>query len=227
MGNQMLTLYGALQSRTFRGYWLLREIGIPFEHVAIEPSVHLKDPLHPSAPVNTQSPEFSDILPARAVPVLRDGEMLLSDSFAINLYLANVYGGGFGPSDELEKQAFARWSFFAAADIEPLSAVLIVNEEPGYDWAAWRRRATTLLDRQFEVLSQHLRDRTYIVGERFTAADIIVAETTRYAKGTPLLMEKHQQIANWLSRCHDRSVFHACSQERELELEQRDLAMFR
>ena len=227
MGNQLLTLYGALQSRTFRGYWLLSEIGIPFKHIAIEPSLHLKDPLHSSAPVNTQSPEFNDILPARAVPVLRDGDMLLSDSFAINLYLAKAYGGGFGPGDEIEKQAFVRWSFFAAADIEPLSAVLIAAEEPEYDLAAWRRRSTTLLDRQFEVLSRHLRDRTYIVGERFTAADIIVAETTRYAKDTPLLLEKHQQIAHWLSRCHDRPVFRACWHERELELERRDLAMFR
>ena len=84
----MLTVYGVYRSRASRILWLLEELGLAFEHVPVIQAYRLADPAADDAPFNTLSPGFLSISPAGAVPVLRDGDFVLSESLAMTLYVA-------------------------------------------------------------------------------------------------------------------------------------------
>ena len=76
----MLRLYGAARSRAVRTLWMLGELGLNYDH---------KDYL-PRAP-ETRTPEFRALNPNGRVPVIDDDGFVLSESMAINLYLAKKY----------------------------------------------------------------------------------------------------------------------------------------
>jgi glutathione S-transferase len=52
----VIKLYGVLRSRASRNYWMLKELGVPFEHVPVIQAYRLTDPLAPGAPLNTRTP---------------------------------------------------------------------------------------------------------------------------------------------------------------------------
>ena len=88
-----IKIYGPTASRAARALWIVHELGIPFEHVAME----MKD---------LKGAEYLKINPNGKVPALVDGDFKLFESMAINLYLAAKHGkGGFFPAS-LEDQGF-------------------------------------------------------------------------------------------------------------------------
>ncbi len=111
----MLKLYGIAQSRTFRPLWLLHELGLEFEHVPLDfRGEALNDPA------------YRALNPNGRIPTLVDGDLVLWESMAINLYLARRYGGDSGLwPDSIEGEALAlQWSFWVMTEVE--SALLSV-----------------------------------------------------------------------------------------------------
>ena len=109
-----IKIYGPTASRAARALWIVHELGIPFEHVAME----MKD---------LKGAEYLKINPNGKVPALVDGDFKLFESMAINLYLAAKLGkDGFFPAS-LEDQALChQWSFWGMTEVEkPLLTVLI------------------------------------------------------------------------------------------------------
>jgi glutathione S-transferase len=107
-------IYGPTASRAARALWIVHELGIPFEHVAME----MKD---------LKGPEFLKVNPNGKVPAMVDGDFKLFESMAINLYLAAKYNkNGFLPAS-LEDQALChQWSFWGMTEIEkPLLTILM------------------------------------------------------------------------------------------------------
>ena len=92
----MLELYGVGRARMSRNLWLLYETGVDFRVVPVIQAYRLPEP-QPDGVLHTQSPEFLAISPQGAVPVLKDGAFVLTESLAINLYLAKTVGGELGP----------------------------------------------------------------------------------------------------------------------------------
>jgi glutathione S-transferase len=84
----MITIHGVYRSRGSRNIWLLEEIGRPWRLEPVIQAYRLADPAAPGAPRNTRSPDFLALNPQGAVPVMQDGDLVLSESLAINLYLA-------------------------------------------------------------------------------------------------------------------------------------------
>ena len=86
----MIRIYGITQSRAFRPLWLLEELGVEYEHVRLD---------YRGADLN--SPGFRALNPNGRVPTLVDGELVLWESMAIDLYLARNYGAttGLWPDD--------------------------------------------------------------------------------------------------------------------------------
>ncbi|MNY72300.1 glutathionine S-transferase [compost metagenome] len=66
----------------------------------------------------------------------------------------------------------------------------------------------------FTRLEEHLDGRDYLVGDRFTVADLNLAEVFRYAMSQKQLFEKHPRVSAWLARCHARPAFKAMMEER-------------
>ncbi len=202
----MLTLYGVYRSRATRPLWLLHETGTPFTHVPIIQAYRLADPKASDAPLHSASPEFLKINPQGQIPALQDGDLILTESLAISLYLARRYGGALGPADDAETAQMEQWALFAATAVEG-PALEILQAPAGATGEGIVKVAAEKLRRPLARLNSHLAGRDWLVGNRFTVADINTAECLRYAQGNAALIAEFPEVARWLKAAQSRPAF--------------------
>ena len=217
----MLKIYGVYRSRASRNIWLAHELSVPFELVPVIQANRLVDPLAKGAPLNTQSPEFLKINPGGQIPSIKDGDFVMHESLAINLYLAKKHGGALAPANAKEDGLMTQWSLWAAATAEPSTIQIIYHR---LDNATVKRNpaladaAVEALRAPFAMLDGALAaNGGHLVGGRFTVADINVAEVIRYALPAPELFEPTPHIRAWLAACHARAAFKKMMATREAE----------
>jgi glutathione S-transferase len=191
----MLKLYGITASRAFRPLWLMHELGLEYEQVPIDyRGEELSDPA------------FLAVNPNGRIPALVDGELVLWESMAINLYLARKYGvdSGLWP-DTIEGEALAlQWSFWVMNEIEgPLLSVLMHSRVLPAEKRVPDKVSRNLgvLKAPFAVLDQALAGRDYLLGEHFTIADLNVAAVLSWCKPAHLTLEDYPHLKAWLKRC--------------------------
>ncbi len=215
-----LTLYGVARSRASRNIWLCLEAELPFEQVPVIQARRLKDPLAADAPLNTRSPAFLAINPNGLVPAMRDGDLVLFESLAINLYLARKIGAPLGPKDLAEEGRIAMWSLWSATEAEPWAIQILMHRaylpEAEREPAA-ATRAAQALGPKFAVLDQHLASRKWLVADRFTVADINTAEVLRYAALATELFDRAPNVKRWLEACQSRPAYKEMMRRREAE----------
>ncbi|MCI0756708.1 glutathione S-transferase family protein [Teichococcus vastitatis] len=214
-----LTIYGVLRSRATRTVWLARELGLAFEHVPVIQSYRLPDPAAADAPFNTASPDFLALNPNGRVPVIADDGLVLYESLAINLYLARKHGGELAPRDAVEDALMSQWAFWAATEVEPFSLQIQTHRPAGpkHD-AAKAAAAAATLARPFAALDTALQaGGGWLVGGRFTVADLNAAEILRYAQGDAALFQAYPAVGAWIAACQSRPAFQAMMAEREKE----------
>lgn len=203
----MVKIYGVARSRASRVLWLMGEIGKDYELIPVIQAYRLKDPDKAGAPLNTRSPAFLALSPAGAIPVIDDKGLILSESVAITLHLARAYGGDIGPRDDQEAALMLQWGLYGATAIEADALVLLFGLADGPADAPEVAAARERLARPLAVLDSHLAAQGHVVGQRFTAADINMAEMIRYATAAPGLLDPYPAIKGWLQRLHDRPAF--------------------
>lgn len=211
----MITLYGVLRSRASRNVWLAHEAGLEFAHVPVI-QVYRAGP----GQLHTGSPEFLAVNPSAQVPAMVDGDLVLTESLAINLYLAKRYGGALGPADVTEDGLMGMWALWAATGVEPHSLQILYNragKPPAERDAALADASVAALRAPFAVLDRALAATGYLVGGRFTVADVNTAEIVRYALPAPELFEAAPHVRAWMTACHARPAFRRMMAEREME----------
>lgn len=215
-----VTLYGVTRSRASRNVWLCLEAGMAFEQVPVIQARRLADPLAADAPMNTRSPAFLEVNPNGLIPTLEDGDLVLNESLAINLYLAKKAGQPLAPTNLAEDGQMTMWSFWAATEVEPHSIQIMYNRgylpEPERDSAKADAAATALVPK-FAVLDAHLAGQDWLVGGRFTVADINTAEVLRYASLAPDLFAASPNVKHWFDACQARPAFLEMMRRREAE----------
>ncbi len=216
----MITLYGVYRSRASRPLWLLGELGQPFTHVPVIQAYRLPDPKAADAPLNTASPEYLAVHPLGQIPCLTEGDLTLTESLAMTLYIARR-DGNLGPKDDAEQALMINWSLFAATAIED-HALKIQQTMTGA--APHMPEAQTIvaaaaqtLRRALARLETHLAANPYLIGSRFTVADINVAECVRYAQAHPTLLTEFPAVKAWLEKCPARPAFKAMCEKRLAE----------
>jgi len=220
-GFTMLTLYGIYRSRATRNIWLLAELGASYRFVPVIQGYRLPHPAAAGAPLNTTSPEFLAISPAGAVPVLDDDGFVLTESLAINLYLARKFGGTLAPTDAQEDARMQQWALYGVSSIEgpalDISYAYARGEDATEAGRAVIAAAEAKLQRPFKVLQAHLAADPHMVGGRFTVADINMAEMVRYAQAHGALMDAFPAVKAWLAACQSRPAFKAMWEKRAAE----------
>ncbi len=189
----MITLYGHPFSRAHRVLWMLKEFGLPFDHV-------------PTGFTDgaTRTPEFLAINPNGRVPVLVDGDATFIESLSINLYLADRYGI---PLTSVERAGAVQWSLWVATEIERVLLLAAANlflfppEGRNPDQAAMALRK---LDRPFKVIDEHLAGSDYLLGKSFTVADVNVAGVLTLVPLAGVPIDGYPALAAWLDGCLDR-----------------------
>lgn len=177
-----MKLYEFAPTRSIRARWALQELAVDFETI----SVNLKAREH-------RNPEFLELNPAGKVPVLVDGDLVLTESVAIVLYLAEKFPDrGFLPADGQLRADVYRWVLFAVTELEqPLwriakhTAIFPERDRIPADVALARREFLPMA----AVLENHMKGRAYVVGDGITAADFVVAYTLDWAGEAELLGE--------------------------------------
>lgn len=202
----MLTIYGVYRSRASRNIWLAEELGIPFRQVPV--IQHYRTV--PAGMLHTQSPEFLKINPSGLIPSIDDDGLVLHESLAINLYLARKHGGPVAGATVAEEGQIAMWSLWAATGVEP-NAINILYHRLGNPTGAKDPKvadaAVEALKGPFAVLDKALANSGWLVGDRFTVADLNAAEIVRYAQAAPELFEAAPRVKAWLAACQARPAF--------------------
>jgi glutathione S-transferase len=193
-----LKIYGIPQSRALRCLWMARELGVAFENI----------PVHFTK--TRESPELMEVNPNARIPAIDDGGFRLYESMAINLYLAKKYGAGKDfAARNLEEEALAtQWSFWVMSEIERPVLALMLNQlgmRPLDAESLAQHRKD--LDRPLTVLETQLKDQDWIMGGRFTVADLNVAAVMCWAKTAKLDLSATPRVADWLRRCMARPAF--------------------
>jgi glutathione S-transferase len=216
----MLTIYGVYRSRASRNIWLTGELGIPFKHVPVIQANRVAVPDAGDAPLHTKSPAFLKVNPNGHVPSIEDDGVVLHESLAINLYLAKKHGGPLAPANVAEDGQMTMWTLWAATEVEPHSIQVLYHmaaKPPAERDPKIAAAAVETLRAPFAVLDRQLAGNGFVVGGRFTAADINVAEVVRYAMPAVALFEAAPKVKAWLATCHARPAYKAMMAKRELE----------
>ncbi|WP_323760788.1 glutathione S-transferase family protein [Maricaulis sp.] len=164
-----LRLYHAPRTRSIRVRWLLEEMGLPYtlENVAFA-----------QRPAGDEA--YADVHPLRKVPALADKGRVMFESVAILQYVM----GRYGPTDldvrpdEADYDLFLQWLHFGESGmIMPVTLLLahtvLLPEKARNAAIAKSAKADTV--KVLDLLANHgLKDRDYLAGGRFTAADISV-----------------------------------------------------
>jgi len=202
----MLTIYGVYRSRASRNIWLAEELGIPFKHVPV--IQHYRSV--PAGMLHTQSPEFLKINPSGLIPSIDDDGLVLHESLAINLYLARKHGGPLAGVTVAEDGQIAMWALWAATGVEPHAINVLyhrLGNPNGVKDPKIADAAVEALKGPFAVLDQALEKSGWLVGDRFTVADLNAAEIVRYAQPAPELFEAAPRVKAWLAACQARPAF--------------------
>ena len=192
----MLKVYGVPGSRAIRVLWLLEELGVPYENV----KTHF-------ATGDTRTPEFLKLNPNGHIPVLQDGDLVLFESMAINLYLARKHGKGMWPKTVEDEGRAYQWSVWAIAELEEpvLTALLHGAVYPPEQRVADKARdAAERAQKPLAVLDGALAKRPWLAGDDFTVADLNVAAVCLWATMVKLDLSPFPRMADWLARCTAR-----------------------
>ncbi|AYG58441.1 glutathione S-transferase family protein [Rhizobium jaguaris] len=217
----MLTIYGVYRSRASRNYWMAEELGIAFQSVPVLQASRLDNPMSPDALLNTMSAEFLAINPMGMIPSIKDGDLVMHESLAINLYLARKYGGPLAGHTAEEEGLLAMWTMWAATEVEPYTVAIVRIYDRAQDDSEAGKAGIAVacrsLKRPFGVLEQHLQNQDYVVGNRFTVADLNIAEVLRYAQTEQALFDSHPKVKAWIERCQSRAAYRAMQETRGKE----------
>jgi len=191
-----MKLYEFGPTRSIRVRWTLQELGVDFEAI----TVNLIAGEH-------RRPDFLAINPAGKLPVLADGDFVLTESVAIVLYLAEKYADqGLLPSDLRQRAEAYHWLLFAATELE--QPLWRISRHTSLYPQDKRLPAEVPLARQdfcdmASVLEKHLAGRSFVAGDRVSVADFVTAYTLDWA-GEAQLLGVFPELRAYLERMYAR-----------------------
>lgn len=165
----MLTLFHAPQSRSSRIVWLLEEIGVDYD-------IRYVDIFR--AMTGTGGRDDANLHPDGKVPALLHGDALVTESAAVALYLTDLFPeAGLGAAvGTPERAAYVTWLAWTAGEMEPAYWGRISGQTDGDPVA--RARYDAVIARLFSALERG----PYLMGERFTAVDVMVGSALAWGR---------------------------------------------
>lgn len=161
-----------------------------------------------------KSPEYLALNPNGAVPTLVDGDFVLTESRAIQQYLASKKPeSGLLPRDEAARADVARWQFWDASHFSPNLATLafekLLKGMMGMGDPDARKIEESLGNfRRFgAVLNKRLEGKQYVVGSALTIADLTLASSLMYAKQSEVPLAELPNVSAWFSRISDMDAW--------------------
>lgn len=195
-----MKLYHSQFTRSGRARWMLEELGVPHEVSRIS----FREGYH-------KTPEYLEIHPHGSVPALVDGDLRLIESSAIVMHLADKF-----PEKNLapalgtdERAQYYRWIVYVPATVDPVLETLTVQlkftpEEKRSPQVI--ENAKRKLESILKVMETAVTGRKYVVGDSFTAADVVLGSALAWVAFLGL-MGDHPALAAYMGGLQERPAF--------------------
>ena len=190
----MIRVFGAPPNRTHRVLWMLEEGGLEYELVRLQTAEEI-----------AASAELAHLNPNRRVPTLVDGDVVVWDSLAINLYLSERYRV-LHPGSVAGFAYAIQWSIWAQTDVDANLLTILKGRrgsEAEREPVAADRAEDTLRSR-WAVLESALAEREHLLGADFTVADLNVAAVAAGATIARVDLRAFSRLRGWLRRSLSR-----------------------
>lgn len=197
----MLKVYHAANTRSIRVLWLLEELDVPYEKEMVE-----------FTPANLQSPAYLAIHPLGKVPAIDDDGLVLTELGAIVQYLLAKHSGSHLTPD-MGTPAYGKylqWLHFAEATMMPPIGQIVQHtfrkaKEDRVQSVIDDAKET--LDKYMAFLDRELADRTFICGDQFTAADIMLGYDLNLCKIIRFSLDPYPNVSAYFGRLTARPAF--------------------
>ena len=182
-----LTLYHAAPSRSSIALWMLEETGAPYDVKLVKLSAG-----------DNLKPDYLAVNPMGKVPALKHGDAVITEVAAICTYLADEF-----PANKLNvpvgtprRGVYLKWLFFGPSVIEPAMTdrAFPRKENPRASALGWRDFDTVL-----DIVTKALTPGPYLMGEQFSAADVVIGSGLRYGMMFKLIPER-KEFADYVAR---------------------------
>lgn len=197
----MLKIHHARRARSARVIWLCEELSIPYELAAVEFKREI-----------LQSPEYKTLHPLGQVPVVQDGDITMFESGAILEYLLEKHGEGrlAPPIGAPERALYLQWFHYGEASVARHVSDIVrhrfslpeAQRNPVFLEEARGRYRETLA-----VVDESLMGRAFMLGDAFSAADIMIAYGIVMGKITKELPPEFENIAQYVGRLGERPAY--------------------
>ena len=188
-----MKLYWCPQTRSFRALWMLEEAGRPYERVLVD-----------IRKGGQNDPEFRAVNPMGKVPALADGEAKVAESAAICAYVAErCPEAKLAPAlGDPARGRYLHWLFFAAGCIEPAFTQKITKFALPESTAGWGS-----FDRVVDVLEKAVAAGPWLLGDRFSAADVMIGADINFGMGLLKVLPPRPSFLAYVARCAERPAF--------------------
>ncbi|MEJ7596668.1 MAG: glutathione S-transferase family protein [Kofleriaceae bacterium] len=201
----MIILYGFSKvaepaighTRDLRAQWALEETGLSYRVQGLD---------FCAGELDTEA--YGKLSPFRQIPAIVDGDVVVAESAAVLLYLAEK-AGKLIPDDLAGRTAVTQWCFAAMNTVEPTTLMIAQLDVNGAKDAASVKRREGLVkqaDRWFTGLERRLDGRSYLATSEFTVADLLMAHVLRETRKSKLL-GNYPTVASYVARCEDRPAW--------------------
>ena len=178
-----LTLYHAAPSRSSIARWMLEELGEPYDLHVLSLSKG-----------EQRAPDYLAVNPMGKVPTLKHGDTVITEAAAICTYLADEFPQAQlnVPVGDPRRGTYLRWLFFAPSCIEPAitDRAFPRKEEPRRGMLGYGDFDTVMA-----VVATAVEPGPYLMGEQFTAADVVLGSTLRWGMMFGVLPKRPEFVA--------------------------------
>ena len=186
----MMKLYWTPRTRSLRALWVLEEAGVPYERVRLDLSSG-----------EQKSAEFRAINPMAKVPALTDGPVAVAELGAICAYVAEAHpeAGLAPPVGDPARGRYLRWLFFSPGCVEQAFLAKSANVSVRQEAAGFGD-----FDRVFDVLEAAVATGPWLLGERFSAADVMIGLDLHFGIDIFKLVPSRPVLRAYVDRCLTR-----------------------
>lgn len=189
----MMKLYWSPRSRSFSAIWLMEETGQPYEPVLTDISTGAQ-----------KTPEYLAINPMGKVPAIKDGDVTVAEASAICAYVAERYPDAkLAPAlGDPRRAKYLQWLFFSPGCIEPAMIQIFTKIDVPTSTASWGSSTQV-----FDVLDTALEKGPFLLGDMFSAADIMIGSGLNFATRLFKMVPPRPSFERYIDACAARPAF--------------------